>query len=105
MAAAPAIAAIVTAVAAVAGGTYQAIESRSQRRDAEREARKTRTAQEKALSDQRRREQADRERAAQEQRRREGVLGAQGLRDTILTGPLGLTGTGAPKSGKTLLGS
>jgi len=52
-----------------------------------------------------RREKSNREQAAFRLQKQRGVVGQEpGLRDTILTGPLGIPGQGNTGGGKTLLG-
>lgn len=83
------------AVTAVVGSSaYSAYASVTAAQDAKDQA--------KALA---RKEKANAEQAAFRLQKRRGVVGQEpGLRDTILTGPLGVTGTGNAGAEKSLLG-
>lgn len=112
MAAVTTAVAAVAAVAIAAGGTaYQISESKKQQKEAKKEMERQR-ARQNELDDEAKRRLENEEseergiatRNAARNRQRALAAGAQGRRDTILTSPLGVQGEAAPTAGKTLLG-
>lgn len=75
-----------------------------QMRKSAEDAANQKTAADKAMADQAAKEAAGLEQKSAKARQNRLAMGAKGRSDTILTGPLGLTASGA-KSGRTLLGS
>jgi len=95
------VSAIVLGTVALAGGGYQAYSANRQRQAITAAAEEQKTQANILAATQKR----NTEQAAMRLQARRGAIGEPGTRDTILTSPLGVTGTGQTGSQKTLLGT